>query len=101
MLLLFIAFTNSHLMIGVGEVQLGKSPSPAEPIQRFTNQRQRILVFDSDIIEAPIIHVKAEASIWLLVKEDRCSSGRLGRPYKAFGQIGLNISFQGFQLYWA
>ena len=58
------------------------------------------MVFDSDIIEAPIIYAKAEASIWLPIKEDKCSDGRLGWLNKAVSQVGLNLSLQGFQLYW-
>ena len=83
-------------MIGVGEVQLGESPNLAKPIQWFTNQRQQILVFDSNIVEILIINAKAEASIWLLIEDDKCSNKGLGRPNKAVGQVGLNISFQDF-----
>ena len=97
----FVAFTNPYPIIGVGEVQLGKPSSLAEPIQQFTNQRQWILVFDNDIIEALIIHAKAEASIWLSIKEDKCSGGGLGKSNKAVGRVGLDVSLQGFQLYWA
>ena len=50
------------------------------------------MVFDNDVVEAPIIYVKAEASIWLLVEEDRCSGKGFGRPDKAVGQIGLDVS---------
>ena len=86
-------------MIGVGEIQLNKSLCPTEPIQQLVNQRQWILVFDSDIIKALIIYAKVEVSIWLLVKEDRCSGGGLGKLDKAIGQVGLDISLQGFQFY--
>ena len=61
--LLLIAFTNSYQMIGIDKVQLDEPFSPAKPIQWFTNQRHRISIFDSDIVEIPIIHAKAEISI--------------------------------------
>ena len=88
-------------MISIGEIQLGESLCPAEPIQQLTNQRQRILVFDGYIVEAPIIHAKAETSIRLPIKEDKCSSGGLGRLDKAIGQVGFDVCFQRFELYWA
>ena len=37
--LLFITFTNPHLIIDIGEIQVGKSFCPAKPIQRLANQR--------------------------------------------------------------
>ena len=55
-------------MLGVDKVQLDEPTSPAKPIQQFTNQRQRISVFNSDIVKTPIIYVKIEASVWLPVK---------------------------------
>ena len=61
--LLFITFTNPHPIIGIGEIQLGESLCPAEPIQQLANQKQQISVFDSDIVKTPIIYTKAEASI--------------------------------------
>ena len=83
-------------MIGIGQILLGELLSLAKSIQWLTNQRQQILVFDSDVIEAPIIHAKAEAFIWLPIEEDRCSGGGLGRPNKTVGQVGLDISLLGF-----
>ena len=59
----FATFTNFYLMIGIDEIQLGKSLCLTMPIQRLANQRQWMLVFDSDFIEVPIIHTKAEAFI--------------------------------------
>ena len=50
-------------MIGIYQIELGELLSSAMSIQWLTNQRQRILVFDSDIIEAPIIYAKMGASI--------------------------------------
>ena len=97
----FIAFTNPYTIIDIGKIQLGKSFCPTELIQRLANQRQWISVFDSNIIEALIIHAKAEASIWLPVEKDRCFSGGLRRSNKAVGQVGFDVSLQGFQLYWA
>ena len=88
-------------MISIGEIQLGKSSWLAKPIQQLANQRQWISVFDGYIVETPIIHTKAEASIWLLIKEDECSGGGLGRPDKAIGQVDFDVRFQCFQLYWA
>ena len=92
----FIAFTNSHLMVGVGEVQLSEPPSLAKPIQQFTNQRQWIFVFDSDIVEILIIYIKAEAPIWLLIKQNRCTGRKFGKPDEVVSQVSFNVSFQQF-----
>ena len=92
----FIALTNSHPMIGIGEIQLGKSLCPAEPIQQLANQRQRTSVFDSYIVKTPIIYAKAEASIRLLIEEDKCSGGELERPDEVISQVGFDVYFQRF-----
>ena len=84
-------------MISIREIQLGKSFCLTKLIQQFANQKQRILVFDDYIVKTTIIYTKWEASIWLPIKKDRCSSGELEKPDKAVGQIGFNL---GFQLYW-
>ena len=44
---LFITFTNSYLMIGVSEIQLGEALSPAKPIQKLANQKQKILILNN------------------------------------------------------
>ena len=95
----FITFTNPHLIIGISEIQLGESPCPTKPIQRLANQRQRILVFDGDTVKIPIIYTKVEASIWLSIKKNKCSSGRCKKPDEAIGQVGFDVGFQGLQLY--
>ena len=40
-----------------------------------------------------------EASIWLLIKEDKCSSRKIEKPDKAVDQVYLDVSLQDFQLY--
>ena len=42
-------------MIDIGKIQLGESFCLIKPIKQLANQKQRISVFDSNIIEAPII----------------------------------------------
>ena len=88
----FITFTNPHPIISIGEIQLDESPCPAKPIQQLANQRQRILVFDGDIVKTLIIHKKAEASIWFSIKKNKCSGGRFGKLDEAVGQVGFDIS---------
>ena len=91
----FITFINPHLIIGISEIQLGESLCPAKPIQQLANQRQRILVFDSDIDKTPIIHTKAEASIWLPIKKNKYSGGGFGKLNEAIGQVDFDVSLQG------
>ena len=87
----FIILINPYLIIGIDEIQLGESPCLAMPIQQFANQKQRISVFNGDIIKTPITHAKAEASIRLLIEEDKYSGGGLGRLDKAVSQVDFDI----------
>ena len=98
--LLFITFTNPHSIIGIGEIQLDESLCPTKPIQQLANQRQRILIFDGNIVKTLIIHTKAEASIWLPIKKNKCSGGGFGRPDEAVGHVDFDVSLQSLQLYW-
>ena len=91
---------NPHPIIGIGEIQLGKSLGLAKPIQQLANQKQQILVFDGDIIKTSIIHTKAEVSIWLSIKKNKCFGGGFGKPDEAVDQVGFDIGLQGLQLYW-
>ena len=50
------------------------------------------MVFDSNIVKIPIIHTKVEASIWLLIKKNRCFGGGFERSDEAVGQIGFDVS---------
>ena len=74
-------------MIGVGEIQLDKSPCSNKLFKQLANQRQQILVFDSNIIKALIIDTKAEASIWLLIKGDKCSDRDLEGEIKLLARL--------------
>ncbi len=46
-----------------------------------------------------VIYAQSQATIWLLVKEDRYSGGGLGRPDKTVSQVIFDVSLQCFQLY--
>ena len=50
-----VPLADSHSMIGTSEVELGESFSSSQPIQRLPNQRQRVPVFDREVVEASII----------------------------------------------
>ena len=52
---------NPHLMIDICQILLDKLLNLVKWIQWLINQKEQILVFDGDIIEFSIIHVKAEA----------------------------------------
>ena len=85
---------NSHLIIVIGEIQLNKSLCPAESIQQLANQKQRILIFNGNIIKISIIYIKMETSIWLLIKKNKGFDRRYRRPNEAVGQVGFDIGLQ-------
>ena len=67
---LLISFASSHPVIGTGEVKLGKPSCLPQSIQGLPDQRQWILILNSEIVKSPRINVKLEAAIWLLIKKD-------------------------------
>lgn len=57
-----ISFSNSHQMINIIEIQLGKTLGLTQLIQCFTNQQKKIPVFEREVIKALIINTKAKIS---------------------------------------
>ena len=53
--LLLVPLADSHSMVGTSEVELGESFSSSQPIQRLPNQRQRVPVFDREVVEVSVI----------------------------------------------
>ena len=68
-------------------------PSQANPTIRQSEAVD--ISFYGDIIKIPIIHTKAEASIWLPIEKNKYSGRRFGRPNKAVGQVGFDVGLQG------
>ena len=64
----FITFLNSHLIIGAGEVQLGKSLCTFQSIKRFTDEWERIPILDGEVIKTSVVNIKSKALIRFLVK---------------------------------
>ena len=98
--LLLISFTNSHPVIGICEVKLGKPSCLPQSIQGLLDQRKWILILDGEVVKTLIINAKLEAAIWLLIKKDRSSCWGFGGSDETIFQVSLNVSFQNFQLYW-
>ena len=96
----FITFINLYLIISIDKIQLNESSYSAKPIEQLTNQRQQILVFDSDIVKTLIIYKKIKVSIWLSIKKNECSGGEFKRLNEANGQIDFDVNLQSLQLYW-
>ena len=94
-----IFFANSYPVIGTGEVKPSKLSCLPQSIQGLPDQRQSISVLDGEIVKFPIINIKLEAAIWLLIKKDGGSCWRFGGFDETIFQVGLNISLQSFQLY--
>ncbi len=52
----FITFSDPHLMVGIGQIQLGETLSLTQSIQWFSVQRQGIPILDSQIVETLVIY---------------------------------------------
>lgn len=78
----FIAFSNSHPMVGAGQVKLDEALSSAQVVQGLINQGQRVPILDGQIGETSVIDTQAKATVWLPEKKNGSSSGGLGRPDK-------------------
>lgn len=94
-----VYFMYSYPVVGIGKIELVKSLSSAQSIQRFADQRQRVPILDSQIIEILVINKQAKAPIRLLNKENRCICRRLRKLYETIREIGFNISLQSLQFH--
>ena len=61
---------------------------------------KQVLILDGQIIQDRVIDTQAEAAIWLLIKQNGSTCRGLRRSDKPGYKVGLNVSLQGFQLYW-
>lgn len=68
---LLVTLLNSHLMISTSKVQLNKLLDVIKLVLKLADERQRVAIFDSQIIEILIIDSQAKASIELFIKKDR------------------------------
>ena len=65
---LFIAFLDSHPIIGAGEVQLGKSLCTFQLIKGFTNKWEQIPILNDEVVKALVVNTNLKAPIGFLVK---------------------------------
>lgn len=82
---LFVSFSNLHLMICTGQVKLCKIFSLTSPIQRLTNQGQKIQILNGQVIKTSVIDTQLETSIKFLNKEDKSTYKELERLYEIIG----------------
>ena len=70
----FIAFSDTESVERSNNVQLSEDPGSAQTIQGFRDQRQGILVFDSDGIQASVVNTETKTSSRFLHEQDwgRC-----------------------------
>jgi formyltetrahydrofolate hydrolase len=64
---------DANLPVSRAKIELCEVVASCKPIEEVIDARKRILVFDCDIVERPIINTHVEATVLLLDKEDRCS----------------------------
>jgi hypothetical protein len=76
-----VSFTNSYIIVYILKIQLYKYLSPKEPIKGLINKRKRMPILDCNLIKAAIIDIKAQPSVLLGDKKDRCPYGAFTRPY--------------------
>lgn len=90
--LLFISLTNPHPMIWIGLVKLCEKFGPTQPIQKLTNEGQRVLIFNSQVVEILVVDIQPKTTIKLLDKQDRSIYKRFGRAYKPIDQVSFDLS---------
>ena len=61
-----VTFLNSDLVVPGTEVQFGEVTRPMKFVQELVNDRDRIFVFDCDVVKGAVIHAKPPHSICLL-----------------------------------
>ena len=66
--LLFFFFFHVYQVVYFFQVQLGEDCSLADPVSQFVRIWQQISVFDSNIVEFPVIHTKSKTSVFLWCK---------------------------------
>ena len=79
----FVASANSYLIIGIDESQLDNFFSLAKSIKWLGNQKKKILILNSEIIETLIIYTKMKAIIWLSIEKNMYFSKGFRKPDKA------------------
>lgn len=82
---LFIFFMYFHQMIYTRWIKLDKTLGANLLIQRLSNQKSQISIFDGEVIELLLINIQSNTNIKLLNKKD-------GNIYKDFGILDEVIS---------
>lgn len=83
--LLFIFFVNSHLIIKINQIKLGKLLSATQPISKIADEKQQISIFDDKIIKILIIDICTRTIIRLLKQKNRNTWKQFETSYKTIG----------------
>lgn len=79
---LFLCFSSLHLIVFTSQVKLYKIVSLIQLIKGFIDQRQGMLILDSQIVEILVINIQIKIAIGLFDKKDISIYGRFKGPNK-------------------
>lgn len=76
----FVPLPDPHQMVGVAEVELGEDPGPVEWSESSIEERQRVFIPHSNLVEGPVIDLRPQRPILLLDKEKAGPTGKHNVP---------------------
>ena len=85
-------------MIGVAQIDLCEDLCAVETIEHLRYEGEGETIFDSDLIETPVVDDEAQLAIRTRDEHDGSCSWGLGRPDEAISQVGFQVSFHFCQL---
>jgi len=88
----FIFFFDSKSIERKDDIQLDKDFSSIQMIQRFWDQRQRILILDCDNVQILIVHAEAKFFFKFLDEENRDDCLKVTDLNEIFAQILIQIT---------
>jgi len=90
----FIFFFDSKLIECRDDIQLDKDFSSTSTIQRFWDQRQRILILDYDSIQILIVHAEVKFFFEFLDEKNRNDHLKATDSNEIFAQIFIQITMK-------
>ena len=82
----FIPLSDTYQVVRIEQVELGEHRGVSQWLERGTEQREGVLIFDRDVIKFSIVNAWPQAAILLGHKDESSSHRGGGRSYDARGQ---------------
>ena len=73
-----VSFLDPHVVVSPPNVQLGEVPGSTQLVHQLLDERQRVPVFDSEVIQLAIVLDRSQRPICLLDEEEGRGHGGIG-----------------------